>query len=146
MFPVRFRRSKSNSMAERSFPPGRGDQSMSSLDTRPARPDPAAQPRLPSRPAGDPLWARLLVVVGALLMLASGGAIIGEKYLVSRYTAGIAQRTFAGSGSVSHVSVNGVVNFLLAGVDERPDNGTSVRADSIIVLHIPADHSRAYLI
>jgi polyisoprenyl-teichoic acid--peptidoglycan teichoic acid transferase len=94
----------------------------------------------------DPLWARILIVVGALLMVGSGGVIIGEKYLVNRYTREISQRTFGGSGAVSHVSINGEINFLLAGVDERPDNGDSVRADSIIVMHIPAGHDRAYLI
>jgi LCP family protein required for cell wall assembly len=100
---------------------------------------PRARPR-------DPVWAQVLIVVGALLMMASGGAIIGEKFLVSRYTGGIQQRTFTGSGAVSHVSINGEINFLLAGVDERPGSGDSVRADSIIVMHIPATHDRAYLI
>jgi LCP family protein required for cell wall assembly len=102
-------------------------------------PPPTSKPR-------DPLWARILVIVGALLMVASGIAIIGEKYMVNRYTSAVAQRTFGGEAAVQHVSISGEINFLLAGVDERPDNGDSVRADSIIVLHVPASHDQAYLI
>jgi polyisoprenyl-teichoic acid--peptidoglycan teichoic acid transferase len=111
----------------------------------PERTDAPGQPPAP-RPPRDPLWAQLLVVVGALLMVASGGTIIVEKYLVNRYTSAVNQRTFGGEAAVQHVSINGEINFLLAGVDERPDNGDSVRADSIIVLHVPASHDRAYLV
>jgi LCP family protein required for cell wall assembly len=105
----------------------------------PGRPPTSRSPR-------DPLWARILVVAGALLMMTSGVAIIGEKYMVNRYTSAVKQRTFGGEAAVQHVSISGEINFLLAGVDERPDNGDSVRADSIIVLHVPASHDRAYLV
>src|SRR5262249_41849671 len=94
----------------------------------------------------DPLWARIAIIFGALLMMASGSLIIMEKYLVSRYTGDISQRRFGGDAAVPHVSINGEINFLLVGVDERPDNGDSTRADSIIIMNVPAAHDRAYLI
>lgn len=119
--------------------------SRSSPPQRPGTPTSGGRPPAPRSPR-DPLWARILVVVGALLMMASGVAIIGEKYMVNRYTSVLSQRTFGGEAAVQHVSISGEINFLLAGVDERPDNGDSVRADSIIVLHVPASHDRAYLV
>jgi polyisoprenyl-teichoic acid--peptidoglycan teichoic acid transferase len=105
----------------------------------------ASGPRSAGR-VGDPLWARILIVVGAVLMVGSGALIITETYLVDRYTSTLTQRTFGGEAAVQHVSIDGEINFLLAGIDERPDNGESTRADSIIVLHVPASHDRAYLV
>ncbi|MEU7866273.1 hypothetical protein [Dactylosporangium sp. NPDC049140] len=47
-----------------------------------------------------------------------------------------------------HGSINGAKTILLVGTDTRPDQspGDAVRSDSIIVVHVPADHSSAYLI
>jgi LCP family protein required for cell wall assembly len=85
-------------------------------------------------------------VVGALLMVASGGTIIGGRYLISRYADAVDQRKFGGEAAVPRVNIRGEVNLLLVGIDERPDSADGVRADSIIVVHIPASHDRAYLI
>jgi LCP family protein required for cell wall assembly len=120
--------------------PARRDRAARSADRR------SGTGRAAPGPPGDPLWARIVIVLGALLMVASGGLVIGEKYLVSRYTGTITQRTFGGDAAVSHVSISGEINFLLVGIDERPDNGDSTRADSIIVMHVPAAHDRAYLV
>ena len=111
-------------------------------ESRPANRPPVR----PRRPAGGPLWARVLIVVGALLMVGSGTAIIGGRYLISRYTDGVDQRRFGGEAAVPRVNIKGEVNFLLVGIDERPDSQEGTRADSIIVLHIPESHDRAYLI
>jgi polyisoprenyl-teichoic acid--peptidoglycan teichoic acid transferase len=101
----------------------------------------------------DPLWARLLVIFGALLMMLSGGAIVLAKVAIAEATKNINQQDLLGEQGVQsqqkgHVSINGAKNILLVGLDNRPNQNPNdlVRADSIIILHIAASHDRAYLI
>jgi LCP family protein required for cell wall assembly len=101
----------------------------------------------------DPRWARTFVFVGALLMILSGGGIVAKNALFAYATRSVEREDLLGSAGVEaqrngHVSITGAKNILLVGVDARPvQNSTDpIRADSIIVLHIPADHRSAYLI
>jgi LCP family protein required for cell wall assembly len=101
----------------------------------------------------DPLWARLLIAAGALLVLASTGVIVAERMIVRTVNAKIPQSNLlgtpaAGQVAPAHASINGAVNILLVGIDERVDQAATdpSRADSIIVLHIPVTHDRAYLV
>lgn len=106
----------------------------------------SSRSRKPTRRA-DPLWARLLVVFGALLMMASGGTIVGGKLLIGRYTAGVPQQDLlgvAGGGG----TIDGAINMLLVGLDERPNQNPTehVRSDTIVILHIPKSHDQAFLV
>jgi LCP family protein required for cell wall assembly len=98
----------------------------------------------------SPLWARLIIVLGALLMMASGGAIVGSKLLIGRYTGNINQETLIGPGEekkpADGKALEGPINILLLGVDERLRNPGDIRSDTIIILHIPATHDQAYLV
>ncbi|MGC4760661.1 LCP family protein [Micromonospora trifolii] len=99
----------------------------------------------------DPLWARLTVVFGAVLMLSSGVAIVGSKALIGQATGGIAKGNLLGDAGKSDAeggaSLDGAIDMLLLGVDARERwAADDVRSDSIIVLHIPATHDQAYLI
>jgi LCP family protein required for cell wall assembly len=101
----------------------------------------------------DPLWARLLIFAGVLLVLGSAGVIVADRLLVATVSARIPQSNLLGTPGPgqalpTHVSVNGAVNILLAGIDERVDQSPTdpSRADSIIVLHIPVTHDAAYLV
>ncbi|MGW1058662.1 LCP family protein [Micromonospora rubida] len=99
----------------------------------------------------DPLWARLTIAFGAVLMLASGVAIVGSKALIGQATGNIAQGNLLGDAGKSDAeggaSLEGPIDMLLLGVDARERwAADNVRADSIIVLHIPASHDQAYLI
>jgi LCP family protein required for cell wall assembly len=100
----------------------------------------------------DPLWARLAVVFGALIMLGSGGTIVGAKVLIGQYTSNITQTTLIGGGGAGAAeqqggnNINGVINMLLVGIDQREnDLASGARADTIVILHIPASHDQAYL-
>ncbi|MFG2038614.1 LCP family protein [Dactylosporangium sp. NPDC048998] len=105
-------------------------------------------------PGHDPIWARLLIVLGATIVLISGTAVAGVNILNQRYTSNINQRTLLGENSragdpdeTRHSDVEGPLNFLLLGSDLRaldPQDGQ--RSDSIIILHIPATMDRAYLL
>ncbi|MFI5928691.1 LCP family protein [Micromonospora sp. NPDC051543] len=99
----------------------------------------------------DPLWARLTVIFGAVLMLSSGVAIVGTKVLVGQATGDIAQRNLLGDAGKTDAeggaSLDGPIDMLLLGVDARERwAADDVRSDSIIILHIPASHDQAYLI
>jgi polyisoprenyl-teichoic acid--peptidoglycan teichoic acid transferase len=99
----------------------------------------------------DPLWARLLVIFGAVLMLGSGTAVVGSKVLFAAATKDVTRQNLIGSANTEqrkHASITGAKNILLVGVDARPnqDPTQGTRSDSIIIMHIPASHDRAYLI
>jgi polyisoprenyl-teichoic acid--peptidoglycan teichoic acid transferase len=98
----------------------------------------------------DPLWARLLVVFGAILMLVSGVAVVGSKALFAAATKDLTQQNLLGAAKSErkHVSITGAKNILLVGLDTRPRQDPSVltRSDSIIILHIPASHDRGYMV
>jgi LCP family protein required for cell wall assembly len=99
----------------------------------------------------DPLWARLLIIGGALLMVVAGGGILAKNALVTYLTKDVAQEDLLGSSGAKaqqgHVAITGAKNILLIGIDARPDQNVTdlVRADSILILHIPATHDAAYL-
>jgi LCP family protein required for cell wall assembly len=98
----------------------------------------------------DPFWARLLIVFGALLMVASGTAVVGSKVLFAAATKDVTRQNLIGSANTErqHATITGAKTILLVGLDTRPkqDPSTLTRSDSIILMHIPASHDRAYLV
>ena len=136
---------------------------------RPHSPDPGAPSRVPPfiptqpGPGGaggggrkrtkrkDPLWAKLTVIFGAVLMMTSGLAIVGSKAVIGQATSNIKQGNLIGDAGKSDAeggnSLDGPIDMLLLGVDARASwDADDVRSDSIIILHIPASHDQAYLI
>jgi LCP family protein required for cell wall assembly len=104
-------------------------------------------PRLRRQRGRHLRWARLLVVLGVLLMLGSAVGFAGSRVLLHRYTASISRQSLLGGATASHVSIDGPINLLLVGVDERNnDPGADRNADSIIIVHVPASHDAAYLV
>ncbi|MFB9360546.1 LCP family protein [Actinoplanes nipponensis] len=102
------------------------------------------------RPARSPRWALWCVVVGALLLAGSGAAVAGTRVLLGTATETVTQQQLLGDTRVpaKRVSVKGAKTILLVGLDTRPnqDPAKLTRSDSIILLHIPADHRGAYLV
>ncbi|WP_018348934.1 glycosyltransferase [Longispora albida] len=91
----------------------------------------------------DPLWARLTVWAGVLLMLASGGALVAGKVVTDRYAARVQQADLLGPALLDDNS--GPLNMLLVGVDWRKGAAGLIRADTIMIVHVPASRDRAYL-
>jgi LCP family protein required for cell wall assembly len=107
----------------------------------------------PGKRRRDPLWARLTVVVGAVLMMTSGIAIVGAHAIIGNATSNIETTNLLGGDAAAAEQpggndIDGPVNMLLVGIDARPPGSseTSVLADTIVVLHIPASHDQAYLV
>lgn len=98
----------------------------------------------------SPLWAKLLVIAGAVLLLTSGTAIAGVGSLLQRYEGAIEQRDLFGdlnAGAELGHDVTGPLNILLAGLDTRPSRPEEPpRADAIMVVHVTENLDRAYLI
>ncbi|WP_330186431.1 LCP family protein [Dactylosporangium sp. AC04546] len=94
----------------------------------------------------DPLWARLALVFGAVLLVGSGGALVGGKVLLDHYSNQITHEGGLGGAAAEGATIDGPINLLLVGVDERTGNEEmGVRADSIIIAHVPASHDAVYL-
>jgi LCP family protein required for cell wall assembly len=114
------------------------------------------QPPEIEQSTGLPRWALILMVVSMVLMLITGLALIGNKLLMDRYAGsahhehllgGAAARRPADGKGPGHARTNGALNLLLAGIDGGADDPAGgPRADTIMIVHIPAGHDRAYLI
>jgi anionic cell wall polymer biosynthesis LytR-Cps2A-Psr (LCP) family protein len=98
----------------------------------------------------SPRWALWCVVVGALLVAGSGVAVAGSRVLLGTATETVTRQNLLGETRVEteRVTVKGAKTILLVGLDTRPNQDPSklTRSDSIILLHVPADHKAAYLV
>ena len=99
----------------------------------------------------SPRWARWCLSLGALLLIVGGGTLVALEVTVSAATRSVTQENLLGTSRTvtqTHASVTGAKNILLVGIDARKNAtpGTPVRSDSIIILHVSADHQQAYLI
>lgn len=99
---------------------------------------------------GDPLWARLVLVLGVLMVLAGCGLMVVVKMASAKLNSSITQRPMIDSKSEAFAGSNieGAINILLVGLDveQRADRGGGILSDTIIVLHIPKTHDQAYLL
>jgi anionic cell wall polymer biosynthesis LytR-Cps2A-Psr (LCP) family protein len=114
----------------------------------PIKPPPPPAGKKPKRSRG-PRWARLCAVFGALLMLASGGALVGTEMLLARYEGAVTQANLFGdqaAAALPKTDIKGPVNILLVGIDPRASDPNWIpRADSVLVLHVPKGLDRGYL-
>ncbi len=87
-----------------------------------------------------------------MLALLSVATVVTGVVLVRRYEGSVHQATLLDSGARAHseaglVSVQGPLNYLLLGSDQRPGDTTDgERSDTIILVHVPASLDGAYLI
>jgi LCP family protein required for cell wall assembly len=115
----------------------------------PSTPDPSAEIPEAAKKRENPLWARLSIMLGTLLMLVSGGLMVAVKMATAKLNSSITTTTIIDDRSEAFAgnNINGAINILLVGLDveERADRG-SILSDTIIVLHIPRTHDQAYLL
>jgi LCP family protein required for cell wall assembly len=101
-------------------------------------------------------WLRVLTIVTVVLVVLAGGVVGAAALLVRRYDSSVHQEPLLGAAAVpaptakqddGRALIEGPLNILLVGIDEQDDDpGAGARSDSIIILHVNADHSRAYLL
>jgi anionic cell wall polymer biosynthesis LytR-Cps2A-Psr (LCP) family protein len=97
-----------------------------------------------------PAWAWVTLALGAVLLTVSGGALAFVRVAESKVNAAIPDHQLAnGVGEVKHADIKGAKNILLASLDTRPSWSATHQAshtDSIIILHVTADHRQAYML
>ncbi|MCA2212648.1 LCP family protein [Wangella sp. NEAU-J3] len=110
-------------------------------------------PGRPYRGRRKPNWRRIALVAGAAVILI--GLIAGiSLYGYASNLNGDLKRTDAFAeitGGRPAKTVDGALNILLVGTDSRDpdapkDSGSKWRADTLIIMHIPADHGSAQLV
>jgi len=81
------------------------------------------------------------------MMIAAGGAFVVKDAVLGYATRSVAQEDLLPQTD-QHRSISGPKNILLIGIDPRPnqDPNDAIRADSILILHIPSSHDMAFLI
>jgi anionic cell wall polymer biosynthesis LytR-Cps2A-Psr (LCP) family protein len=109
------------------------------------------KPRLRRRKSA--LWARIALAGGIALVVVSGGTFTAIGLAAQRVDAAIPDEdllgSVKGSDQKSQAEVDGAKNILLVSLDTRPSWSKShepSRSDSIIIMHVPADHSTAYML
>lgn len=110
----------------------------------------ASVPEAPPKRLRSPLWAKLVTIFGALVIVVAAGGFYAIRTTMVNLTSNIEQKSLLDEGSKKDEptgrSLDGPIDLLLLGVDARSRLATDdVRADSIIILHIPASHDQAYL-
>lgn len=104
------------------------------------------------RPGPQPRWGRIALVAAVALLLI-GGLTFGALLLYTRSLNNNLNKVDPFSALVGDrpvKTVDGAFNILLVGSDSRdpdakPDAASQWRADTIVIVHIPADHTKAYL-
>jgi LCP family protein required for cell wall assembly len=96
-----------------------------------------------------PRWGRIALVVLIVLVLLGGAGALGIWAYANSLDSNL-KRTdaFAGlTGGRPAKTVDGALNILMLGSDSRdPKTNTGWRPDTIMLLHIDADHNHAYSI
>jgi LCP family protein required for cell wall assembly len=123
---------------------------------RPAAERATATPTVKPRKRRSPLWAKLSIGFGTLILIASLGAIGFLQAGLHTLNKSVRQENLLGNAApgvlatnapqLTGVSIDGPINILLVGVDTRPDWTSGSHSDTIIIAHIPASHDRAYLV
>lgn len=99
-------------------------------------------------------WARWSVLAGTALMLLSGASLVTVDRVVARYEGAINKEDLFGDETLDPgeaaparpADIKGPLNILLAGIDPRHNDPFWIpRADSVLVMHIPAGLDRGYL-
>jgi LCP family protein required for cell wall assembly len=94
----------------------------------------------------DPMWAKLCLIFGALIMVGSGLAVVVPKVVANWATSEIPKEDLIPDELVGE-NIDGAINLLLLGMDERSSNKTEpIRADTMIIVHIPKTHDAIYMI
>jgi LCP family protein required for cell wall assembly len=100
----------------------------------------------------SPLWAKLTAGLGAFIALAGFGGVAVAQSIMGDLSSSVETGTTSEDGAQQSPqeagkALKGAINLLLLGLDTRTGwaDNTS-RADTIIILHIPASHDQAYLV
>jgi LCP family protein required for cell wall assembly len=95
----------------------------------------------------DPRQYRVMVIIGAVLMVLSGVVVVGDKVFSSIANGSVRQEDLLPQQmKEAGKNIAGPVNILMLGMDERQHSTDLIHTDSIIIAHITAAHDKVYLV
>jgi anionic cell wall polymer biosynthesis LytR-Cps2A-Psr (LCP) family protein len=102
-------------------------------------------PQRPPRRRGV-RWGRLFLVLGVLVLVLVVGATATGAYFFNKYDNNVARvgDVFGKLPDRPAKPASGAMNILLVGADKA--KGGASRSDTIMLMHLPSDRKRAYLI
>ncbi|QSB05023.1 LCP family protein [Natronoglycomyces albus] len=94
----------------------------------------------------SPWWAHAMVVFGAMVMVISGGAAVVGQVAINTVNHSVGSEDLLGEDRLEIGSnVEGPLNFLILGVDQRVQSDKPGMANAIMIFHIDEDLENAYL-
>ncbi|HEX2145524.1 MAG TPA: LCP family protein [Glycomyces sp.] len=97
--------------------------------------------------ASSPWWAKTMVVSGSMVMVVSGGAAIAAQVSVNVLNDSVNQEDLLGNQRVDPgEEIEGPLNFLVLGTDERVGAGGEARTDADIIVHVNEDLTQVSMI
>ncbi|GAA3393854.1 LCP family protein [Cryptosporangium minutisporangium] len=126
-------------------------EARSATPAEPPSPATFRSPVPPKKPKSPP-WAKVCVVLGAVLVVLAGGTLTAAYGLNHRYESKLKRADILGDLSDEQSTyTEGPLNFLILGSDDRandPDFAASegTRSDTIMMAHIDKTLSKAYIV
>jgi polyisoprenyl-teichoic acid--peptidoglycan teichoic acid transferase len=93
----------------------------------------------------DPRWPRTLLILGVVTATAAG-LFLGGSALFNRYAGGKVPIVDLGIDTERGRDISGPINILLLGMDERSNSDVLIHTDSVIIVHINAAHTAAWMV
>ena len=83
----------------------------------------------------SPLWAKIMVTIGAVVTLVAAGGFAYAKNLLNTVNSAVGQDDFIDNDADPGSDLEGPLNLLLLGSDKR-DDWTTQHSDTIMILHV----------
>ncbi|GAA2300943.1 hypothetical protein GCM10009853_066680 [Glycomyces scopariae] len=99
--------------------------------------------------ATSPWWAKAMVITGSMVMVVAGGGAIAAQVSLNLVNNSVNQEDLLGDQRVETeegAAIEGPLNFLVLGTDERVDAGGEARTDADIIVHVNADLTQVSMI
>ncbi|GAA1676702.1 hypothetical protein GCM10009830_24260 [Glycomyces endophyticus] len=99
--------------------------------------------------ASSPWWAKAMVISGSMVMVVAGGGAIAAQVSLNLVNNSVNQEDLLGDQRVEAeegAAIEGPLNFLVLGTDERVDAGGEARTDADIIVHLNADLTQVSMI
>ncbi|MEU6858112.1 LCP family protein [Glycomyces sp. NPDC046736] len=98
--------------------------------------------------ASSPWWAKAMVISGSMVMVVAGGGAIAGQVSLNLVNDSINQADLLADQRVESEGsdIEGPLNFLVLGTDERVDAGGEARTDANLIIHINEDLTQVSMI
>ncbi|WP_026923565.1 LCP family protein [Glycomyces arizonensis] len=99
--------------------------------------------------ASSPWWAKAMVIMGAIVMVISGGAAVATQISLNLVNNAVPTENLLGDQRVETeegADITGPLNFLVLGTDERVGAEGLARTDADIIVHVNEDLTEVSMI